>query len=305
MGYSSAPVIVEFHDCVELSRVKVNTFESLTVQLLTEEAKSEALQFLAVRPAHTVLLDGFLRENGVDSPFNRGKFYVCRDQKGGIRGIALIGHYVLIETSHNDAIKAFARLARTEPKLRLIMGEAHKIDCLWSHYLSEGSVPYSRERELLLEQRWPVEALPDVPGLRLARLEDLDLVAAAHASVAADERGANLLEVDPVGFVKRCARRISQGQVWVWIENGRLVFKVDIVSETPYVAYLEGAYVDPYDRSKGYGLRCFSQLSRQILSRTESICLLVNERNRTARSFYARVGFTPLSRYDTIFLNDT
>jgi predicted GNAT family acetyltransferase len=211
----------------------------------------------------------------------------------------------LIETSHNDAIKAFARLARAEPKLRLIMGEADKIDCLWSHYLTEGPVPYSRERGLLLEQRWPVEALPDVPGLRLARQEDLDLVAAAHASVAAEERGANPLEVDPVGFVTRCARRIAQERVWVWIENGRLIFKVDIVSETPYVVYLEGAYVAPDDRNKGYGIRCFSQFSRQILCHTKSICLLVNEHNRIARSFYARVGFTPLSRYDTIYLTDT
>jgi predicted GNAT family acetyltransferase len=156
-----------------------------------------------------------------------------------------------------------------------------------------------------LEQRWPVEALPDVPGLRLATLEDLDLVAAAHATVAVEERGANLMELDPIGFVARCARRIAHERVWVWIEDGRLIFKVDIVSETPHVIYLEGAYVHPSERSKGYGLRCFSQLSRQILSRTESICLLVNERNRTARSFYARVGFTPLSHYDSIFLNET
>jgi GNAT superfamily N-acetyltransferase len=304
MGYSSAPVIVEFNDCVEFSQIKLNTFESLTVQPLTEEAKNEALQFLEVRPAHTVIIDSLLRDNGIDSPSNRGKFYVCRDHQGSIRGIALIGHYLLIETSHNGALKAFARLARTEPKLRLIVGEAHKIDRLWAQYLSEGPVPFSRERELLLEQRWPVEALPEVPGLRLATPEDLDLVAAAHSRVAAEERGANLLEVDPAGFLTRCARRIAQERVWVWIEDGRLIFKVDIVSETPKVAYLEGAYVDPSDRSKGYGLRCFSQLSRQILNRADSICLLVNERNRTALSFYARAGFTPLSHYDTIFLKD-
>jgi predicted GNAT family acetyltransferase len=304
MSYSSAPNIVEFNDYVEPLRVNLNTFESMSVQPLAGEDKNEALQFLAVRPVHTVIIDGFLRENGIYNPFNRGKFYVCRNRQGSIKGVALIGHYLLIETTHNGALKEFAKLARAEPKLRLVMGEAHKIERLWSHYLSEGPVPFSLERELLLEQRWPVEALPVVPGLRLATLEDLDLVATAHASVAAEERGANLIEKDPVGFVARCARRIAHERVWVWIEDGRLIFKVDIVSETPHVTYLEGAYVYPSERGKGFGLRCFSQLSRQILSRTESICLLVNEKNRTARSFYTRVGFTPLSQYDSIFVNN-
>jgi predicted GNAT family acetyltransferase len=301
MRYGSTPATAQ-QDFADPPQIHLSISALPTVQQLTEDSKSEALEFLAARPAHSVIIDGMLRQNGLDSGLNRGDFYVCRDGQKAIQGIALIGHHVLFETSDDNAIVEFAKLSREAASIYMIMGETDKIARFWAQYTCERQIAFTLERELLLEQRWPVEALQDIPGLRLATAEDLDLVAAAHAAVAVEEQGFDVLEVDPVGFTARCARRIEQGRVWVWIDNGRLIFKVDIVSETPYVTYLEGAYVAPSDRSRGYGLRCFSKLSRQILQRTASICLLVNERNHAARSFYQRAGFKLLSRYDTIFL---
>jgi ribosomal protein S18 acetylase RimI-like enzyme len=302
MRYGSIPAIAQ-KDFADPPQAHMSITALPTVQQLTEDSKSEALEFLAARPPHTVIIDGLLRQNGLDSGLNRGTFYVCRDRHKAILGIALIGHHVLFETSDDHAIREFAKLARETSAIRFIMGETDKITRFWIHYAGKRQIEFSVERELLLEQRWPVEALQDVPGLRLATAEDLELVAEAHAAVAVEEQGIDVLGVDPVGFTARCARRIEQGRVWVWIENGRLIFKVDIVSETPYVTYLEGAFVAPPDRSRGYGLRCFSLLSRQILQRTASICLLVNERNQAARSFYQSADFKLLSRYVTIFLH--
>lgn len=39
------------------------------------------------------------------------------------------------------------------------------------------------------------------------------------------------------------------------------------------------------------------------MTRTESVCLLVNEQNQKAQSFYRRAGFEACSYYDTIFLH--
>jgi predicted GNAT family acetyltransferase len=152
------------------------------------------------------------------------------------------------------------------------------------------------------EQQWPVEVRQEVEGLRLATLDDLDGVVRMHASVTLESTGMNPLEVDPQGFRLRCARRIEQGRVWVWTENGRLIFKADIISDMPEMIYVEGIYVDPAERGKGYGLRCFAQLSRILLRRTKSICLLVNEQNREAQAFYNKAGYKLRSYYDTIFL---
>jgi uncharacterized protein len=112
----------------------------------------------------------------------------------------------------------------------------------------------------------------------------------------------NPLAVDPVGFRARCARRIEQGRVWVWIADGRLIFKTDVMADTPEAVYVEGVYINPAERGKGYAQRCLSQLERTLLRRTQSVCLLVNEENRGARQFYQRAGYKVCGHYDTIFL---
>ena len=54
----------------------------LTVQSLAVGHESEVLTFLAQRPIHTVIMAGFILDNGLVSRLNRGKFYGCRDAKG-------------------------------------------------------------------------------------------------------------------------------------------------------------------------------------------------------------------------------
>ena len=86
------------------------------------------------------------------------------------------------------------------------------------------------------------------------------------------------------------------------MEDGRLMFRADVVSETPDVAYVEGVYVNPEERGQGYGLRCMSQLGQTLLARVKSICLLVNEHNKQAEVFYHKAGFKMRSYYDTIYM---
>ena len=125
---------------------------------------------------------------------------------------------------------------------------------------------------------------------------------AVNADMAVEECGVNPMETDPIGYRMRTARRIEQNRVWVWVEDERLVFKADIVADTPEVIYLEGVYVNEEERGKGYGLRCFSHLCRTLLARTVSICLLVNEQNKKAQDFYTKASYELRSYYNTIFL---
>jgi predicted GNAT family acetyltransferase len=90
--------------------------------------------------------------------------------------------------------------------------------------------------------------------------------------------------------------------VWVSIENGRLKFKADVVSDTPDVVYLEGVYVSAEHRSNGYGARCLTQVTNYLLERTKSVCLLVNETNSAAQKSYQKAGYQFREHYDTLFL---
>jgi ribosomal protein S18 acetylase RimI-like enzyme len=273
------------------------------VQALAEEHREEALQFLASRPVHTVVMASFIRDNGMASALNRGTFYGCRDEEGRLLGVALIGHATLVETDSDEALAAFARVARGCPRTHVMMGERDRIERFWEYYAEDGRSPRLICRELLMEQRWPIQVRDPVPDLRLATPGDLDQVMAVQAQMAFAESGINPMEADPEGFRRRCLRRIEQGRVWVWTEGGRLIFKADIVSETPEVKYVEGVWVSPDQRGRGYGLRCLSQLSRELLARSSAVTLLVNEKAQEAVSFYRRAGYKPCSHYDTIFLH--
>ena len=262
----------------------------------------EVLDFLAERPLHTVIMSSFVRDNGLVSPLNRGAFYGCRGEDGGLEGVALIGHATMVEARTEEALAAFARLARESQSGHVILGETDKVGRFWGYYAKGEESPRLLCREMLLEQRWPVAVREEVKGLRLATADDLGLVMPVQAEMAYEESGVNPLERDPEGFRRRCARRIGMGRVWVWVEDGRLIFKADIISETPEVVYLEGVWVNPEERGKGYGLRCMSRLGRELLSRAGSISMLVNERNIKALSLYRRAGYKPRGCYDTIYL---
>jgi GNAT superfamily N-acetyltransferase len=297
------PQRLEETETAAASLLSNDATDSLSVHTLSNRHEKEVLAFLAERPLHTVVMAGHIRDNGLESAFNRGSFHACRDGSGQLEGVALIGHATLVETRSEAALAAFARLAQSCPQAHLIMGEQEKIERFWRYYASPGQLPRRVCRELLLEQRWPVEAHAPVEGLRPATLSELEPVMRIQADMAQMESGINPLDVDPTGFRIRCARRIEQGRVWVWMIDGRLVFKADVISDTPQVIYLEGVHVNPEDRSKGYGARCMSQLGQTLLARTGSLCLLVNERSHSARVFFERAGYKLRGYYDTVFLD--
>ncbi|HEV2800070.1 MAG TPA: GNAT family N-acetyltransferase [Pyrinomonadaceae bacterium] len=272
------------------------------IQPLDATHRDELLAFLAAaRSADTVFMSGLVRDNGVTSEFNRGHFYGCRDRAGRLEGVALIGHATLVEARTQGALASFARLAR-QARAHVIVGEQEKVEQFWAHYEQGGQQPLRICRELFLEQRWPLETLSEAAPLHLATAGDLEQLISINAAMACDESGVNPLDVDPEGFRARLVRRIEAGRVWVWKEEGRLIFKVDVMAEVPGCTYLEGVYVNPSERRRGYGRRAMTQLARLLLARTEILCLLVNEQNKDAQAFFFKAGYKLRACYDTIFL---
>lgn len=273
----------------------------LTVQPLGVGREGEVLTFLAQRPIHTVIMAGFIRDNGLVSPRNRGAFYGCHDATGQLKGVALIGHVTIVETESDEALELFAQLARQYERAHVIVGEQEKVDRFWKFYGPTGQSMRRLCRELLMEQSWPVE-VHEAVNMRLATIADLDLIMPVHAEMAFEESGVNPMVKDPIGFRQRMSHRIEQGRIWVWIDQGRLIFKADVVSKTPEAIYLEGIYLAPEERGQGSGVHYVSQLSRTLLASTKSICVLVNEANQTAQTCYQNAGYKVRGYYDTVYL---
>jgi predicted GNAT family acetyltransferase len=276
--------------------------ESCTIGELNQSDQAEVFEFLAARPIHTVFMASLIRDNGLVSPHNRGSFYSCRDRYGLLEGVALVGHATVIEARTENALASFARLARNCLNAHLIRGEQETINNFWKYYASGGKEPRLVCREMLFEQRAPVSSMEGVDDLRPATLSDIDKVLAVNASMAFEEGGISPLKKDPGGFRNRAVRRIEQGRIWVWIQDNRLIFKADVVGDTPEVTYLEGVHVHVEERRQGYGLRCLTSLSSILLERSQSICLTVNESNKKALNFYEKAGYQFHSHYETIYL---
>lgn len=276
---------------------------ALAVTPLDDSHRNEVLAFLNQRPMHTFMMGGLIRDNGLQSSLNRGTFYGCRDPRGTLEGVSLIGEITMLEAHTDAALKTLAQRTQGVPDIYMIIGEQDQTRHFWDYYAEDGQEMRLFCRELLFELQCPVEAHRPVPELHPATLGELELLMNVHAEMALAESGVNPLEVDPEGFRRRCARRIEQGRTWAYFEDGRLIFKADVISETPQITYLEGVYVSPEERGQGHGVRCLSRLSQHLLTRSKSICVLVNERNQAAQALYRKARYKLDGIYDTVFLH--
>ena len=274
------------------------------VSPLTPNREAEALAFLAERPAVTFAMAGWISENGVLSPHNRGTFFASRNEMGQLDGVALIGHSTLFDTRSESALTGFAQIAMGCPNVFRVLGEWDKVERFMGYYKRRGRNVRLECREHLFEKRWPVEILNPVAGLRLATPAELDLVAPVQAQMAFEECGVNPMDKDPVGFRQRCARRIHNAKTWVLVEDGRLIFKAEIVAETLEVSYLEGIWVNPADRGKNNGQRCLSQLVRDLLNSAPAVILMVNQKFERSLNFYHKAGFKLINYMDTAYVGE-
>lgn len=275
---------------------------AINAEPLTEADRQEALKFLSLRPVDTVILAGWIRDHGIVSPQHRGTFYGCRDAKGGLVGVAMIGRNLLFEASTDEAIAALAKCARNCTDVRMVFAEEDKLNTFWSHYRGEDPMPrISRHRQIISsgEIADDVEAVDE---LRVATRDELDQVVSAHAEMVLAETGVDPLEADAEGFRKRCAERVDRGGVWVWMKDGELVFKTDIMAITPETTYIEGLWVNPKERGKRYSTRGMASLCRKLRSGSNVISGFVDAEHSLFRSLYRKAGFVEGLEYAKIFV---
>ena len=274
---------------------------SSVVTPLSHGSEADVLSVLSNPSLTNVIMSGFIGDNGLVSPLNRGCFYACHDELKNLTGIALIGHTILFEAFDEGAIQAFASLARKNSSNHLLMGEHNAVRQFWNHYAVNGESPRLIHPILFLQRRDPFKNHHLVDGLRLATRNDLEQVVRAQAAMAFETSGVDPLTKDPAGFRERYLRRIEKNRVWVLMKQGQLIFKTDVTSESAEVAYLEGVYVSPEERGKGLGPTCLQAIGHILLQRKKAIYLFVEQENTRLQSFYFNLGFSVAGHYDLLY----
>ncbi|CAN5448843.1 hypothetical protein BH10ACI1_BH10ACI1_03400 [soil metagenome] len=273
------------------------------LHLLENANEAEVVEFLSIRPVHTVVMKSFIQDNDLESADNRGKFYGYRSSEGTLEGIALIGHTTLIESRSNDSLVAFALIARvSETPIHIIMADGKTTEKFWQFFADDNRAPRLTCTELLFELNFPFMVQNCKWEVRLAKSEELEQIAEAHAEVAFIESGVDPMQKDREGFLKRTLKRIEKNRTFVVFENGKLVFKADIVAETSDVIYLEGIYVAPEYRGQNVGSECLAAISLQLIDRVSNICLLSNIEFKNAHRSFAKAGFKNTDACQTIFV---
>lgn len=270
---------------------------------LSESDSAEVIAFLAVDPVQTVVMSSYIADNGIVSRLNRGEFFGHRDESGQLDGVALIGHSTLVEARSDEAMQALAQAAKkpTVP-VHLIMSngdDAQRFFDLMTDGLHDPRIRCIEDR---FEAAFPFAVQSCEYAIRQADITQLKPVAQAQAELAFIECGVDPMVRDREGFLKRVARRIEQGRVFVVFEDGKLIFKADIIAETSETIYLEGIYVDPEYRGKGIGSRCLAALTARLLSRCPNICLLSNVDFTNAHRSYQKAGYRRTGQCVTLFV---
>jgi ribosomal protein S18 acetylase RimI-like enzyme len=274
---------------------------SLDFALAASSMEAEVLSALGVPTLTNVIMAGFIRDNGLVSPQNRGHFYVCRNKSNELEGIALIGHSILFEAFSEGAVEGFAAVARRDPAPHLLMGEHDAVQRFWRYYADQAQAPRHNCPVAFLQRSEQFERREEIPGLRLAVPEDLEFIVRAQAAMALETSGVDPLQKDPIGFRQRYLRRIDKNRVWVLMNGHRLIFKLDVIADTPEATYVEGVYVSPEERGKGLGQRCVNAVGYNLMERTKAIYLFVENDNPRTTAFYMRLGFNPTGNYELLY----
>jgi ribosomal protein S18 acetylase RimI-like enzyme len=263
-------------------------FRALSGKLI-EPKRSQILEFCAQDPVERVFLEDVARRG-------LGRFVARADG----RELLALCHMGVNVVPSGAGCGAFARdVARATP--RMLIGEARAVSELWDEVRSR--LPAPREDR----PGQPVFVIRDSPptgatGLRVAALDDLELLMPACAAAHEQELGIDPMRRDPEGFRWRTRSQIEDGRSWLWVENGTILFKAEASAWTPEAVQLQQVWVDPAARRLGHGARGLSDLCRLLLERVPTVCLFVRAENEAAIRLYETIGMEHVLDYRSVLL---
>jgi RimJ/RimL family protein N-acetyltransferase len=137
-----------------------------------------------------------------------------------------------------------------------------------------------------------VDAVPRPSGAaRLATASDADWVSEAQHDFIMEVR----LPDDAARLRALIPRRIEQGQIWIWDDDGAVAF-AGWTDAPPDAARIAPVYTPPQARGRGYATALVADLSQALLDRgRQGLFLITDLANPISNAIYAKIGFRPKS----------
>jgi ribosomal protein S18 acetylase RimI-like enzyme len=252
-----------------------------------EPTLRQILAFCAEDPVERVFLEDVARRG-------LGRF-AALSANGGLSALCHVGANVV---PAGAGCGAFARAAAAGGA-RMMIGEEGAVNDLWKD--AEALMGSPRE-DRPGQPVYVIERPPDGggTGLREATLDDLGLLVPACAAAHEEEIGINPLDRDTEGFRWRTQAQIGEGRSWIWVEDGRILFKAEASAWTPQAVQLQQVWVDPAVRNRGNAQRAMRDLCRRLLAEVPRVCLFVRPENASAIRVYEAIGMIPTITYRSL-----
>ena len=201
------------------------------------------------------------------------------------------------------AITAFADRARAQGRrCSSLVGPEPDVSTLWRLLQPYWGPPRDvRAVQPVLSMSGPTACAPD-PLVRRVRPDELNILMPACIAMFTEEVGVSPTAGDGgATYRARVLELIRVGRAFARIENGRVVFKAEIGSVTPYACQVQGVWVDPARRGQGLAS---AGMASVVLEAQRSVApvvsLYVNDFNAPARAAYRRVGFSQVGTFMSV-----
>ncbi len=272
------------------------------LRLLADSDRDEALALCDQDPVSNVFVSARIRFAGLDQVRLGAQIWGYQDG-GRLAALCYSGANLVPVAGFPAAVAAFADRARQQGRrCSSIVGPADAAGDLWERLAPYWDRPRSvRARQPLMVISAAPRIAPD-PGVRQVRMSELETLLPASIAMFTEEVGISPVGLDGgAAYRARVRELVEQGRSYARIEDGRVVFKAEVGSATPYACQVQGVWVPPELRGRGHasrGMAAVVEAARATIAPVVS--LYVNDYNAPARAAYRRAGFTEAGSFMSV-----
>ena len=272
------------------------------LRILDDRDRDEVLGLCDREPVTNVFVGARVHAVGLN-PARLGAQIWGHYSGGRLTSLCYAGANLVPVAATPDAIIAFADRARAQGRrCSSLVGPEPDVSTLWRLLQPYWGPPRDvRAVQPVLSMSGPVACAPD-PLVRRVRPDELNILMPACIAMFTEEVGVSPTAGDGgATYRARVSELIRAGRAFARIENGRVVFKAEIGSVTPYACQVQGVWVDPARRGQGLAS---AGMASVVLEAQRSVApvvsLYVNDFNAPARAAYRRVGFSQVETFMSV-----
>ncbi|WP_131099667.1 GNAT family N-acetyltransferase [Streptomonospora litoralis] len=263
-----------------------------SVRVLDERDRDSVQALLDADPVGNVFVGSRLR-SGIDSG-RLGAELWGYIERGRITALCYSGANLVPVNAGPGAIRQFSEHARWQGRrCSSIVGPVEVVADLWERLSPAwGPARAIRACQPVMEISQPSRIEAD-PHVRRVTPGELGILLPACVAMFTEEVGVPPDSGDGGSLYRaRIEELVRTGRAFARIEDGRVVFKAEIGAVTKHACQVQGVWVHPELRGKGYSVTGMAAVVRYALAEiAPRVTLYVNDFNTAARASYRRVGF--------------